>query len=206
MRAAERATQIITLTACMFVAVSAGGDAQSPLVVTPASNGAAWTTADVAKLDGDLDALLSTAPAVRGAHVGVLAVDTRTGATLYARNADDEFQPASTLKLLVGSMPRSSKVGPRLPLRTDAFIDEAMAGRRLSVVDHRLEGSLPFCAAAAIRISGRRISRRARQSSRPASGRVARVDIDDGALRRAPYPTGWTSDDIGKAMRRASPR
>ncbi len=49
-----------------------------------------------------LDALFSTAT-LSGAHTGALVVDAQTGKTVYARDADDAFIPASTMKLIVGS-------------------------------------------------------------------------------------------------------
>lgn len=48
---------------------------------------------------GAIDEVLSTAPLAR-AHVGVLAVDAGTGRTIYARNADRWFVPASNQKIL----------------------------------------------------------------------------------------------------------
>lgn len=55
-----------------------------------------------ASLAADLDHIIATAPTLRGAHVGLL-VETTDGIPVYAHNADDTLQPASTLKLLVGS-------------------------------------------------------------------------------------------------------
>jgi serine-type D-Ala-D-Ala carboxypeptidase/endopeptidase (penicillin-binding protein 4) len=49
-----------------------------------------------------LDALFSSAT-LSGAHTGALVVDAQSGKTVYARNADDAFIPASTMKLIVGS-------------------------------------------------------------------------------------------------------
>ena len=49
-----------------------------------------------------LDALFSTAT-LSGAHTGALVVDAQSGETIYARNTDDAFVPASTMKLIVGS-------------------------------------------------------------------------------------------------------
>ena len=53
-------------------------------------------------LTADLDHILA-APTLRGAHVGVL-VTTTDGQQLYAHGPDDTIQPASTMKLLVGSV------------------------------------------------------------------------------------------------------
>jgi D-alanyl-D-alanine carboxypeptidase/D-alanyl-D-alanine-endopeptidase (penicillin-binding protein 4) len=60
-------------------------------------------------LPAALDRILA-APALRGAHVGAL-VETTGGRQLYARGADDTIQPASTLKLLVGSV-ALERLGP----------------------------------------------------------------------------------------------
>jgi D-alanyl-D-alanine carboxypeptidase/D-alanyl-D-alanine-endopeptidase (penicillin-binding protein 4) len=72
-------------------------------IVVPALGGDAWTPERIVALQRDLDAMLDSAATIRGAHVGVLAIDTKSGVPIYQRNAEDAFQPASTLKLVVGS-------------------------------------------------------------------------------------------------------
>jgi D-alanyl-D-alanine carboxypeptidase/D-alanyl-D-alanine-endopeptidase (penicillin-binding protein 4) len=72
------------------------------IVPRPQAGGTPWSDAQIASLRAQLDAALS-ASTVSGAHVGFLAVDTMRGTELYARNAGDEFSPASNFKLLVGS-------------------------------------------------------------------------------------------------------
>ena len=71
--------------------------------IPPQTTGAAWSSADIAALHTDFDSLFATDPLAQHAHVGLLALDTLSGAPLYAREADAAFQPASTLKLLVAS-------------------------------------------------------------------------------------------------------
>jgi len=68
----------------------------------PQAGGAAWSDAQIVRLHENLDVALE-APALRGAYVGLLAIDTVRGTVLYSRNADDEFTPGSNFKLLVGS-------------------------------------------------------------------------------------------------------
>jgi serine-type D-Ala-D-Ala carboxypeptidase/endopeptidase (penicillin-binding protein 4) len=68
----------------------------------PQPGGVAWTDAQIARLHANVDEALA-APALQGAYVGLLAVDTVRGTVLYSRNADDEFAPGSNFKLLVGS-------------------------------------------------------------------------------------------------------
>ena len=92
------------------------GAAPAALVV-PAEGGAGWTPAALAQLQADLDGQFARASALRGAHAGFVALETATGAVLYERNADDEFQPASTLKLLVGSV-ALDRLGPQYRFRT----------------------------------------------------------------------------------------
>jgi len=68
------------------------------------------------QLRSDLDRIL-TAPTLRGAHVGVLVASAADGRTLYARAADATIQPASTLKLLVGSI-ALERLGPAYTFTT----------------------------------------------------------------------------------------
>ena len=63
---------------------------------------APWSEAEIAVLRTRVDAALDS-PALRGAHVGFIAVNATSGEPLYARNAGDEFAPASNFKLLTGS-------------------------------------------------------------------------------------------------------
>lgn len=60
--------------------------------------------AQVETLRAQLDATLAGATTLRGAHVGLLVEGAESGRVLDERNADDDFQPASTLKLLIGSL------------------------------------------------------------------------------------------------------
>ena len=55
------------------------------------------------RLPAGLDRVLA-GPTLRNAHVGALVVSAADGGTLYAHGADDTIQPASTMKLLVGSV------------------------------------------------------------------------------------------------------
>lgn len=95
---------------------------------------------------GAIDDLLATPPLSR-AHVGVLAVDARTGRTLYARNADRWFVPASNQKVLV-SAAAWSLLGSEYRWRTEL----RAAG---PVRDGRLEGDLVIVASGDPSFSGR---------------------------------------------------
>lgn len=50
-----------------------------------------------------LDALFSSAT-LAGSHTGALVIDASSAKVVYARHADDAFIPASTIKLIVGSV------------------------------------------------------------------------------------------------------
>jgi D-alanyl-D-alanine carboxypeptidase/D-alanyl-D-alanine-endopeptidase (penicillin-binding protein 4) len=53
-------------------------------------------------LDAEIERLMDV-PALQGAQVGFIAIDTQRGTVLYSHDADQEFMPASNFKLLVGS-------------------------------------------------------------------------------------------------------
>jgi D-alanyl-D-alanine carboxypeptidase/D-alanyl-D-alanine-endopeptidase (penicillin-binding protein 4) len=95
---------IVLLAVTAFRGTAPAADLSSVgTVPKPSTMGTRWSARDVARLRADLDAQLATASTLRGAHVGLLAIDTRTADVLYARNPDDAFIPASCFKLLTGS-------------------------------------------------------------------------------------------------------
>lgn len=68
----------------------------------PLPGGVPWTAAQLDRLQRAVNRLL-VAPALRGAQVGFLAIDTQRRTLLYSVQPDQEFMPASNFKLLVGS-------------------------------------------------------------------------------------------------------
>ncbi len=152
-------------------------------VPKPAARGVAWSAASVSRLDADLNALLDGAATLRGAHVGLLALDTGSGAVLYARNADDAFVPASTLKLLTGSVALLT-LGAQFRFRTQAFADAS--GSTLYVRG----GGDPLLSAADLNDLARAV--RAGGATTLANG----VRIDASAFEATPYPPGWSLDDV----------
>lgn len=93
----------------------------------PQPGGVAWTDAQIARLHENVDAALES-PALRGAYVGLFAVDTVRGTVLYSHNADDEFTPGSNFKLLVGSA-ALQYLGPKFSIRDDACKRRGAEGR-----------------------------------------------------------------------------
>ncbi|HEY0394302.1 MAG TPA: D-alanyl-D-alanine carboxypeptidase/D-alanyl-D-alanine-endopeptidase [Candidatus Elarobacter sp.] len=129
MRAAFGLLAVCAALACGAPALAVdralGADVPKPVVT-----GTPWTAADVAALAANLDLALAGAKTLRGAHVGLYAVDGRDGRVLYQRNAGDAFQPASTFKLLVGSA-ALDKLGPEFRFRTSAFAGGPVANGAL---------------------------------------------------------------------------
>jgi D-alanyl-D-alanine carboxypeptidase/D-alanyl-D-alanine-endopeptidase (penicillin-binding protein 4) len=161
---------------------SANARASSTAIVTPTLGGTPWTSDDVAKLRTDIDATLDAADTLRGAHVGVIAIDTATGATLYERHADQAFQPASTLKLVVGSAALDI-LGPTYAPHTIAYLH----GDELEV---HPDGDPFFGIAEASALA-------AAARSHPI------VQLRDVVVREFPgrsptYPGGWTFDDFAE--------
>jgi D-alanyl-D-alanine carboxypeptidase/D-alanyl-D-alanine-endopeptidase (penicillin-binding protein 4) len=158
----------------------------SAAIVTPAPGGAMWSTAETAALRRYLDALLASAPALKEAHVGVLAVATGSGDVLYARNADDAFAPASTLKLLVGSV-ALDELGADDRFWTAATLEPGSDGAGVLTLsgfgDPLLAAGDLDGLAAAVAAKG---------------GRVGAVAVDATLFGDTSYPDGWTWDDFGE--------
>jgi D-alanyl-D-alanine carboxypeptidase/D-alanyl-D-alanine-endopeptidase (penicillin-binding protein 4) len=155
-------------------------------VPKPAARGDAWIDAEVASLGSDVDAMLAGAKALRGAHVGLLAIDARDGRVLYQHNADDAFQPASTLKLLTGSA-ALDRLGPAFRFRTEASIDG-------TVIDGVLRGYLHLHGSGDILLDG------AAFATLPAALQavsIKTIEQNVAAIPERPeYPPGWSIDDV----------
>jgi len=159
------------------------GAAPAP-IVQPAPAGAPWIPAAVAKLDADLDAMLSTAAALHGAHYGVLAVDAASGEALYDHAGNDEFQPASTLKLVVGSA-ALDELGPGQHYHTE--VRSLGRGRTLVLAG----GGDPTLTAADLDSAARAIAANGQRT-------YDEVIVDGSHFDGVPYPDGWTWDDFGQ--------
>ncbi len=157
-------------------------------VPKPSIAGTPWSDADIATLDAALDRAMAD-DALRGAHAGLLVVDARDGRTLYARNADDAFQPASTLKLLAGSV-ALERLGPSFRFRTEVFAAGTIAAGVLDGTLVLRGGGDPFLGAADLDAAAAAVA---------ASGvtRVTRgVAIDDTHGEHRGYLPGWSLDDV----------
>ena len=128
-------------------------------------------------------------PTLAGAHVGALVIDARTGATIYSQNAAGAFQPASTLKLLVGSA-ALSLLGPDYAFETAAATDAPIAGGTLAGALYLRGGGDPTLDAQALADAARTLRALAIE-------RVEGEIVADASHFNAPaYPPGWVIDDL----------
>jgi serine-type D-Ala-D-Ala carboxypeptidase/endopeptidase (penicillin-binding protein 4) len=95
-------------------------------IVKPGNGGASWGGTEIAALQTGLAADLAGAATLRGTHVGLLVLDT-AGHSLFAHGADDAFQSASTLKLLVGST-ALDRLGPEYRFTTTVESAPSVSG------------------------------------------------------------------------------
>jgi len=161
-------------------------------VPKPAASGEPWTDAQIAALDANLDLMIAGAHSLRGAHVGVFAVDARDGRVLYQRNPDDLFQPASTLKLVVGSA-ALEKLGPNFKFHTEAVAGGPVVAGTLNGALIVHAGGDPFLGVADFDALAQSV---AAQGIRVVRDGV-RFDVSryEGASNGS-YPPGWSWDDL----------
>jgi D-alanyl-D-alanine carboxypeptidase/D-alanyl-D-alanine-endopeptidase (penicillin-binding protein 4) len=155
-------------------------------VPKPSASGEPWTDAQIASLDANIDIAVAGSKTLAGAHVGAYAIDARDGRVLYERNQDDAFQPASTLKLVVGSA-ALDKLGPAFRFRTDATLENV-------VVNGTLRGRLTLHGTGDVLLDD------AALATLPAALRAAAIDeiAQDVVAADDPlqYQPGWALDDV----------
>lgn len=155
-------------------------------LAVPAPGGLPWTPPQTATLAGDLDRIVAGAKTLRAAHVGALVVSAQDGATLYDRGADTTIQPASTMKLLAGSV-ALDRLGPGYRFATTLGRAPLAGGDGDAIVLHG--GGDPLLRRADLDAAA--------DALRAAGVTRAQVTIDASHVapgeRRAP---GWSVDDI----------
>lgn len=155
----------------------------------PSASGSPWTDAQIAALDANVDIALAGAKTLRGAHVGLYAIDARDGRVLYERNQDEDFQPASTFKLLVGSA-SLDRLGPDFRFRTDVVANGLVANGTLQGQLVLRGGGDPFLKAADLDAAAAAV---VQAGITHVSGGVA---IDDTHFEPPGYLPGWNWDDF----------
>ncbi len=121
--------------------------------------------------------------------MGALVVDAADGTVLFERDAQSAFQPASTMKLLIGSAVLST-LGPATTLQTDCFTDGAIAGGALQGNLYVRGGGDPTIDADALDDAAREL---AAQGVTRLNGAIV---ADSSAFTAGWYPDGWTIDDL----------
>jgi serine-type D-Ala-D-Ala carboxypeptidase/endopeptidase (penicillin-binding protein 4) len=110
---ALRPTVALLLAAC-------GGAHVAPPAAPPVASPAAASAPDARMvLRAFIDTSVTTAE-FRNAHWGILIVDAARGETLYTRNADKLFMPASNQKIITGSV-AVAQLGPEYRWTTTLF-------------------------------------------------------------------------------------
>ena len=183
MEAAPRA--LFLAAACAFALCAAPAPAADTSSVAtlpkPVAAGTAWTEPEIATLGRDIDAILARASTLRGAHVGLLAIETGTGRSLYARAPGDAFLPASNFKLLTGSA-ALAKLGPGFTFKTVVALDGASRLVLVGGGDALLRATDLDDAAAAVAAAG--------------LGPIAQIDADVSLFDGQRYGLGWSWEDF----------
>ncbi|MEO5815335.1 MAG: D-alanyl-D-alanine carboxypeptidase/D-alanyl-D-alanine-endopeptidase [Gemmatimonadaceae bacterium] len=104
---------------CALVAGITGCAASATSTPAPVPVPAASASTSRVALRQFIDSMID-APEFRSTHWGILVVDPGRGETLYARNADKLFMPASNQKLLTGST-ALTQLGPEYRWSTTLF-------------------------------------------------------------------------------------
>ncbi len=143
-----------------------------------------------------MDSLVSD-PRFRNSHIGILAVNPRTGDTLYSRNAGELFMPASNMKIVTGSV-ALALLGPDYRFRT-TFVS------RGAISDSVLDGDLIVIGRGDPTVSNRAQQGDARSWMRRVADSLAARGIKrvNGSLMRGGnafpdgiYGYGWEWDDL----------
>jgi serine-type D-Ala-D-Ala carboxypeptidase/endopeptidase (penicillin-binding protein 4) len=149
--------------------------------------------------------LLGAAPLAKG-EWGLLVVDAESGATLYQKNADDYFQPASNMKLLTTALALDS-LGPDYRFRTTVETNGTLAP------DGKLSGDLLLVGRGDPNLSNRKFPYENKEefdgppervlaeladavAARGVKEITGDVVGDDSYFPRERYPDGWEIDDM----------
>ena len=157
-----------------------------------------------ASLDEEISRLIDTAPAARGAFWGVEIVDLSSGKTLYARNADKLFVPASNAKLFTIALALAR-------LGADYRFETRVLAATHPDENGLLRGGLRLIGGGDPNLSGRVLPYR---MGAPSGDPLAAIeDLADQVAKRGvrrvegaitgddtwyvwePYPEGWAIDD-----------
>ncbi|PZR56379.1 MAG: D-alanyl-D-alanine carboxypeptidase/D-alanyl-D-alanine-endopeptidase [Candidatus Meridianibacter frigidus] len=146
----------------------------------PGEQGAVWSDSQLGRVAHDIDRIL-TQRSLRSAHLGFVAAAAGQGQVIYARNAGEQFMPASNLKLLTGSA-AFARLGTAFAFATLVLSD----GRNL----YLRGGGDPL-------LRARDLQDAARAVAASAVGHVNGVLFTDvSRYDDRPYAPGWSWDDL----------
>ena len=158
-----------------------------------------------ARFAGRVESLLGTAPVDKG-EWGLLVVDAETGATLYEKNANDYFLPASNMKLLTTALALDA-LGPEYRFRTTVETNGTLGP------DGKLAGDLILVGRGDPNLSNRKFPYETKEefdgppekalaefadaiAARGVKEITGDIVGDDSYFPRERYPDGWEIDDM----------
>jgi D-alanyl-D-alanine carboxypeptidase/D-alanyl-D-alanine-endopeptidase (penicillin-binding protein 4) len=158
-----------------------------------------------ARFAGRVDSLLGAAPVDKG-EWGLLVVDAESGATLYEKNANDYFLPASNMKLLTTALALDT-LGSEYRFRTTMETNGTLAP------DGKLAGDLILVGRGDPNLSNRKFPYETKEefdgppekalaeladaiAARGVKEIAGDVVCDDSYFPRERYPDGWEIDDM----------
>jgi serine-type D-Ala-D-Ala carboxypeptidase/endopeptidase (penicillin-binding protein 4) len=158
-----------------------------------------------ARFAGRVESLLGAAPVDKG-EWGLLVLDAESGATLYEKNANDYFLPASNMKLLTTALALDT-LGPEYRFRTTVETNGTLAP------DGKLSGDLILVGRGDPNLSNRKFPYDTKEefdgppekalaeladaiAARGVKEIAGDVAGDDSYFPRERYPDGWEIDDM----------
>jgi serine-type D-Ala-D-Ala carboxypeptidase/endopeptidase (penicillin-binding protein 4) len=161
--------------------------------------------AAAARFGGRAETLLTASPASKG-HWGLLIVDAETGETLFEKNVDDYFVPASNMKLFTTAL-ALAKLGPDYKFHT------TLETRGTISPDGTLSGDVVLVGRGDPNLSNRKFPYELREEfdGPPEKVLIELADAlaargvkeisgdvigDDSYFPRERYPNGWEIDDM----------
>jgi D-alanyl-D-alanine carboxypeptidase/D-alanyl-D-alanine-endopeptidase (penicillin-binding protein 4) len=158
-----------------------------------------------ARFAGRVESLLGAAPVDKG-EWGLLVVDADSGATLYEKNANDYFLPASNMKLLTTALALDT-LGPEYKFRTTVETNGTLTP------DGKLSGDLILVGRGDPNLSNRKFPFDTKEefdgppekalaeladaiAARGVKEITGDVIGDDSYFPRERYPDGWEIDDM----------
>ena len=176
------------VAAAAFVAVSLAHSAADAVPAPPVSPSHPYSAAQIASFRAYVDRLAGLPP-LKTARIGVSVVQAETGQVLAARDADNEFAPASNFKLLDAAT-ALAYLGPQHRFVTQLFargaLDQGVLDGDLILVG----GGDPVLARSDLRDAAAAVAAHGIQSI------TGTVLVDESFFDLQRYAGGWAWDDF----------